>query len=178
VLALLDGALTLHGQPAEYWRGDWGLAVEANPPFRWLLRQHPLAFVAGGAAWVAAFLALLRCAPANLARVLAFVVLVAHALGAASWLAPWGLPGYALCVLLFALAARATRWTWRRGRRAEARSGGAVGRLPEQEGDALAQQALAAQAGLTAVGLPEAEDGGNGQSGDARDDRSHDLPLE
>ena len=56
----LDQLLTLWGQPTHYWDVSYDYALEASPPFNWLLRQHPLAFEAGIAAWVLLFTAVMR----------------------------------------------------------------------------------------------------------------------
>ena len=42
---VIDVALTLWGQPREYWNGDYGVAQEMAPVGFALLAHHPLAFV-------------------------------------------------------------------------------------------------------------------------------------
>ena len=158
-LCLLDAGLTLLGQPGAYWHGQRDLAVEYNPPFRWLLVQHPLAFAVGAAGWMALFTAFLLAAPARAARLVALLVTCAHAFGAATWLVRLGLLGYLSCAALFWLTKRAAEWSWR-----GAWAGGSLepgGRLPQQEGDAIAQGAVAAGQVLPVVGLPEIEDCGD-----------------
>src|SRR5262249_8949604 len=104
VFCLLDFGLTLHGQPAAYWAGQFGQAVEANPPFLWLLRLHPLGFAAGVLTWLGLLGSLVLLLPEGLARALAFVALVAHTLGAGSWLVHADGSGWLACVGLFVLA--------------------------------------------------------------------------
>ena len=55
VLCILDQSITLLGQHSQYWKGDYQTAMEGCPPFHWLLQQHPLAFEAGIAVWLALF---------------------------------------------------------------------------------------------------------------------------
>lgn len=110
VMYLLDMALTLWGQPAAYWAG--GEPREANPAAWWLLRAGPLAFVAVALAWLAAFCAVLCLWRHPWARVAAFLLTVAHALGAASWLWRLGWGGMASAVALLVCAERLLSWSW------------------------------------------------------------------
>src|SRR5437870_1110740 len=103
-VCLLDAGLTLLGQPDAYWSGRFDRAVEANPPFLWLLRQHPLYFAAGVLSWLVLSLSLILCLPGDLARAVAFLVHFVHTLGAASWLVGTGGFGYLACVALFTLS--------------------------------------------------------------------------
>jgi hypothetical protein len=112
LFCLLDAGLTLHGQPAAYWAGQFGQAVEANPPFLWLLRLHPLAFAAGVLGWLVLLGSLVLLLSAGLARALAFVALFAHTLGAASWLVDAGGSGWLACVGLFVMARLALETIW------------------------------------------------------------------
>ena len=50
VLSVLDTALTLWGQPREYWAGDYTKCSEENPVLRWCLEQHPAAAAGRGRA--------------------------------------------------------------------------------------------------------------------------------
>jgi hypothetical protein len=86
--------------------------VEANPPFLWLLRLHPLAFAAGVLAWLALLASLVLLLPQGLAKALAFVALFAHTLGAGSWLVHAGGSGWLACVGLFVLAQLVLEVTW------------------------------------------------------------------
>ena len=45
-----DVTLTLLGQPAAYWSGDWTGVQEFNPAARILLLAHPMLFVAAALA--------------------------------------------------------------------------------------------------------------------------------
>ncbi|HKA86706.1 MAG TPA: hypothetical protein VKE22_03535, partial [Haliangiales bacterium] len=48
---LLDDGLTLHGQPAEYWAGDYAQTTEGAPFYRKLYAWHPAAAVCGHLVW-------------------------------------------------------------------------------------------------------------------------------
>ena len=103
VACLCDLPVTLTGQSAEYWSGNWAAVTEGNPIPHWLLTQHPLALCGGIAVWIAVFCtAILRLRPQP-ARVVAFVVMLGHATAAGTWLLnmkPWGIL-YAGCLLVF-----------------------------------------------------------------------------
>src|SRR5207248_2036115 len=103
---LADVGLTLAGQPAAYWRGEPGGAREANPLAWWLLAQSPGAFLAAAVAWMGTFTLLLLFWRSSLAPVLAFLVTLGHALGAASWLIDRGPAGLAPAALLLVAAER------------------------------------------------------------------------
>lgn len=83
---ILDMTLTLAGQCAAYWQGDYSQVAEANPLMRWVLEQHPLGFVAVSLAGMAFYASLLYWLPHKHGRLVAFIIIVVHAYGAASWL--------------------------------------------------------------------------------------------
>jgi hypothetical protein len=111
---LADVGLTLAGQPAAYWRGEPGGAREANPLAWWLLAQSPGAFLAAVVAWMGTFTLLFLFWRSSLAPVLAFLVTLGHALGAASWLVGRGPAGLAAAALVMAAAERLFAWAWGR----------------------------------------------------------------
>ncbi len=117
---LLDATLTLAGQPEAYWSGDRLMAMEANPLARVLLHLDPFAFVAGVAAALVLYTALLSLLPDNLARVLAFVIVFAHTIAAGSWLLHWGAMGYLSAVLLLVVASRVLAYGWQSDSRSTA----------------------------------------------------------
>ena len=73
-------------QPDPYWSGDYSQPLEANPPMRWLLSQHPGAFAAATLAWVVLFSAAIMLLPLRLARVISVALILGHTWGASSWL--------------------------------------------------------------------------------------------
>lgn len=83
---VIDVALTLWGQPREYWNGDYGVAQEMAPVGFALLAHHPLAFVLAAAGYAILFSLAIRFLPGWLALWLSLGYLVAHSSGANSWL--------------------------------------------------------------------------------------------
>jgi hypothetical protein len=85
VLGLVDGSLTLAGQSSFYWENY--LAVnEANPVFASLLRVHPLAFLAGAAAWLAMLCTMIVVLPRLAALILSIAITFGHTIGSGNWL--------------------------------------------------------------------------------------------
>ena len=84
LLACLDGALTLVGQSAEYWAGNYARVNESSPTFNHMLARHPLAFVAGVAGWILVFTSLILLLPQTLALTISIAVTIGHTWGAAS----------------------------------------------------------------------------------------------
>jgi hypothetical protein len=87
-LALIDAAVTLFGQSLDYWDG-YATVREDNPVAYAFLRFHPLVFAIGTAIWISLFTAAIHVLPMALARVVAFVVMLGHAIGASTWLIRW-----------------------------------------------------------------------------------------
>ena len=106
-----DILLTLAGQPAEYWAGDHSTVREANPLAAGLLVIHPAAFVAAAVVWATVFLLLIRTGR-PWAVVVAFVLTVGHAVGAASWLMRFGPAGWVGGISVLVVAER----LWSRSR--------------------------------------------------------------
>lgn len=99
---LCDLTVTLSGQSAEYWNGDWSAVTEGNPIPHWLLSQHPLALCSGIAVWIVIFCAAILWLRLPVARVVAFAVMLGHATAASTWLLrmqPFGIL-YAIVLLL------------------------------------------------------------------------------
>lgn len=84
--SVLDNALTLAGQSAEYWGGAYDWVNEASPTFNHLLATHPLAFVGGVFAWMAVFVGIILLLPDTLALVVCIAVTLGHTVGSATWL--------------------------------------------------------------------------------------------
>ena len=105
---LLDTTLTLRGQPADYWAGDYAVTTEGGPFFRPAYALHPRAAVLGHGLWAGLFLTLLVLLPEVPAVVLTIVVTFTHVAGARSWLTPdWGADPHHLANALFVGAALA-----------------------------------------------------------------------
>jgi hypothetical protein len=122
LLSLVDAALTLAGQSADYWDGYYGAVNEMSPTFNHLLAHHPLAFVAGFAGWVVMFVCLILLLPQTLALTASIAIAMAHTAGASTWLLFRFNYGYAYqaCCGLFLFTAFALAVGIRKGWRAEA----------------------------------------------------------
>jgi hypothetical protein len=112
-LSVLDNALTLWGQPPEYWAGDYTRCSEEYPVLRWCLEQHPAAALAEAVVWVALVGAAVVVLPWRAAKVVSLGVALGHVVGSSSWLEEgfgtyWVFPG----VLLG--SAWMIVWTWER----------------------------------------------------------------
>lgn len=116
LLCLLDITLTLVGQSAQYWAGDYACVNEGSPTFHHLLRIHPAAFAAGILVWVLVFVSAIILLPNVLAFIASIVVTFAHAAGAATWLLFRFQFGYQACNGLFLASAIvvgvSVRWGW------------------------------------------------------------------
>ena len=95
VLSVLDIGLTLSGQSAAYWSGQYELAREFNLLIRWSLVVSPWLFLALTALLSSALVAVALQFGRRLATVVVFLGCVGHFIGAGSWLLHiegWGLP--------------------------------------------------------------------------------------
>jgi uncharacterized damage-inducible protein DinB len=116
---LIDATLTLLGQDREYWAGELARVNELNPLGWWLLRWHPLCFVAGIALWIAMFCVALLRLPPRAAVPLGLGLAVGHTFGAATWLVRWESPyaiGMVAGVVLLVTADHVTWTCWKRFR--------------------------------------------------------------
>ena len=109
---MLDQLLTLWGQSEQYWQGHYEFALEASPPFRWLLQQHPLAFEAGIFVWILLFCLFIVALPTRLAMIAAIAIMMGHTWGASSWLTMRVAHGYWLAIALFVTTAIAITVCW------------------------------------------------------------------
>jgi hypothetical protein len=94
-LTCLDCALTLAGQPTEYWEGNHTKVIELHPLLHQLLAYHPLAFVAVKAVILLAFISLILLIPRNSAMILSLLLIFVGLSGPGTWLLDMpGHPGY------------------------------------------------------------------------------------
>jgi hypothetical protein len=105
LLSLVDWTVTLLGQPAEYWAGDYTQANERSPTFFNLLVSHPAAFAAGFFLWIGVFVALIVLLPKTPAMMLSLAVAFAHTNGATSWILPHAPYPYQTRIALVCLTA-------------------------------------------------------------------------
>ncbi len=130
-LAIVDGTLTLAGQSASYWAGNYGQVNEISPTFNHLLSYHPLAFAAGLLGWIVVLCGMILLMPQTLALTTSIAVTVGHTWGAMSWLLN-GLhyhyqAGNALMLAAALALAVGIRWGWGAEPRSDAPAGA---RLP------------------------------------------------
>lgn len=85
LLAMLDGSVTLIGQPAAYWN-DPSRVLEGTPGFRILLEQGPAAFIVGHVVWQLAFVGMILLLPSTPALAVCLMFTLGHTVGAFSWL--------------------------------------------------------------------------------------------
>jgi hypothetical protein len=117
LMCALDCTLTLAGQSANYWAGNYSDVNEASPTLNHLLQIHPAMLVVGVAIWICVFAAVILLLPDVLALIVAIGVTLAHTAGAASWVM-WRFKfGYQAANLLFLICAIALgigiRYGWR-----------------------------------------------------------------
>jgi hypothetical protein len=105
VLYCLDISLTLIGQPADYWAGDWAKTSEINPIAYPLLAAGAICFAVAAVLWAAAFSTFILLARLSIARIVAYVIAFGHAIGAATWLVRHGVMGWIAAVALLVAAA-------------------------------------------------------------------------
>ncbi len=120
IFCVLDAGLTLYGQSAEYWSGNYAAVNEGAPTFHDLLQIHPAAFAAGILAWIVVFAVVIVLLPAALALIVSIAVTFAHVAGAGTWIWHVFHFGYQACLGLFLVAAImlgiGIRWGWRPSR--------------------------------------------------------------
>jgi len=112
-MVVIDAVVTLMGQSSDYWDG-YATVREQNPLAYLLLRFHPLLFAVGVALWAALFTTAIQFLPIALARLVAFAVMLGHALGVSTWLIQWRLGVLSVLALLIVVRVLST-WTWDRG---------------------------------------------------------------
>jgi hypothetical protein len=164
VLVLLDGALTLHGQPARYWTGEFVRRQELNPLADLLLAWHPGAFLLGWAGWCLLIATMICFSPVRLAFWGALVCSLGHGCGAASWVVAAGGGGWIVAIGLLLATDRVFWYAARRSgafgpaERAVAADRGPPRRLPGSESNAGRGRCTGAfgRAGVIVVGvIPE-----------------------
>ncbi len=109
-----DIALTLAGQPAEYWAGEYASADEANPVAHVLMAHSPWLFLGLATCWLTIFSAAVLLWRHHAAGWLAVGLTFAHAVGGGSWLTRIESFGMIAAAAYIAAAAQAASWCWRR----------------------------------------------------------------
>jgi hypothetical protein len=105
-----DVAMTLVGQPPNYWSGQFSDVDEFNPLARLLLSWHPGWFIAAALTWWLILILFLLRANAGLAVAIAHVVTFLHAMAAGAWMVRlFGMPGVVAAVALLVICERLLR---------------------------------------------------------------------
>jgi len=100
----VDAGLTLLGQPLAYWQ-DYSQAAEMAPQFAFLMKIHPMVFVAGVGIWILGYSLLIRFTPRWPSLVISLTFLLGHAFGAITWLLYYYRMNYFFIFLLFPMLA-------------------------------------------------------------------------
>jgi hypothetical protein len=108
--ALIDYVVTMRGQPAHYWTGDYDAAQEENPLVRWCMTTHPSMLHGLTFVWLASFSAVILKTPRAFARFVSLAIAFSHAFCAGTWLYD-GVDGFYValavcigCAIIFVIA--------------------------------------------------------------------------
>ena len=85
IMVALDHGLTLWGQSAEYWAGDYTQVNEASEALAGELRIHLLAFVMTSIALTLFWCTIILLVPKRAAMVIALTLAQANSFGAGTW---------------------------------------------------------------------------------------------
>jgi hypothetical protein len=98
---MVDGCLTLAGQPSDYWTSNYTRVQEGSAVFATLLRTHPVAFITGVLFHGAVLSVLVLLLPQMLAMTTSLATTIGHTYGATTWLGPRFMVSQAGCHLFF-----------------------------------------------------------------------------
>jgi hypothetical protein len=107
-----DVALTLAGQPAAYWGGDYSQAVEHNPLAYPILAWHPFGFIGAGLSWAVVFSAVIVLWRNRVSDWIAVLLAFGHAVGGSTWLARHGFLGLIAAIAYLAVTSRISGACW------------------------------------------------------------------
>jgi hypothetical protein len=116
-----DVGMTMHGQPAEYWAGDYSLTNEASPVFRKLFQIHPAAAAAGEGVWLSIIFLGIVLLPESLATIMTIAIVFGHTAGGFTWLhiipeCRWFQPLNGLLAVSAAILGIGLHWSLRNAR--------------------------------------------------------------
>ena len=109
-----DLGLTLTGQPAAYWGGDYSQALEHNPLAYLILARDPALFVGASLAWAVIFSIVIVLWQNRVSDWIAVLLAFGHAVGGSTWLARHGGGGLLLAIVYLAVASRVSGACWQR----------------------------------------------------------------
>ena len=90
VAQVFDATMTLSGQPAAYWDGDYSLMNEFNPIYRLFLNLHPLAFVLFHVILFGVLALIIILLPLTLSKALSIYLVIANTFAGFLWLRDLG----------------------------------------------------------------------------------------
>jgi hypothetical protein len=105
LLFLVDISLTLWGQPADYWAGDYAAAREGSPEVRRVMQFHPALLFAMIAVWMGVIVLLVQLLPRLPAELFSVSTVIAHTACASHWLNSHFAFAYQLTIALSIAAA-------------------------------------------------------------------------
>ena len=105
LVCVSDGCITLYGQSALYWSGNYHLSNESFPAFNWALQQGPTVFVLQSLLWIMVFSVLVLFLSGFISEALSLALTMGHSWGVMTWLVYHLQLNYLLCLLYFALIA-------------------------------------------------------------------------
>ena len=119
LFAAMDYSLTLFGQSTEYWSGQFSHVNKALPFMSFLLRIHPVAYVAGCFMILFCLATFILLLSDTLALIVCMAASLSNTIGVSTWLLryPHGLQLCSGFILISALVlALCLRWGWRPAR--------------------------------------------------------------
>lgn len=105
LLFLVDISLTLWGQPADYWAGNYAAAIEGSPEVRRVMQIHPALLFAMIAVWMGVIVLLVQSLPRLPAELFSVSTVIAHTACASHWLSVHFTFAYQLTIALSIAAA-------------------------------------------------------------------------
>jgi|SRR5579862_2550945 len=116
---LFDVGMTLHGQPAEYWAGDYSQTTEGAPFIRKAYLLHPAAVFGVEALWVGIIVTWVLLLPEVLAVIVSIAVVFGHTVGGYTWLgilpmAGWFQTAHGAFLVSAAVLGVALNWSLRK----------------------------------------------------------------
>jgi hypothetical protein len=82
---IFDIALTLIGQPEQYWQGNYQAVNEANPISHWFLAKHPVVYILYSIARFLGYGLFIAILPLKLSKIVSIYLILAHTIGAHGW---------------------------------------------------------------------------------------------
>ena len=120
LLWLFDVIVTLVGQSAWYWAGDFSEAKELNPLFFWFLSKGPEVFIIATVAYIFLLVVILFLVPLRIGIMTTYIASIVHMVGVAGWMLQMNvrIVGLILTILLFIFVKIVLDREWQKFRKA------------------------------------------------------------